>query len=77
MSQPTYSPKELGALIRSVRKDQGMRQDQLAGMTAVGTRFIVDLEAGKPTVQLGKVLKVLAILGCGLTINLPPPSTGP
>ena len=34
-------------------------------------RFIVDLEAGKPTIQLGKVLKVITTLGCDIQINLP------
>ncbi len=38
----------------------------------VGIRFIVDLEAGKPTLQLEKVLRVLATLGCDVAITPPP-----
>ena len=62
------SSKEFGAAIRAARKAQGLRQDQLAGATGVGTRFIVDLEAGKSTAQLGKALAVVAALGLKLSL---------
>ena len=71
MSRPTLNPSELGALVRSTRKAQGLRQDELAGAAGVGLRFIVDLEAGKPTIQLGKALQVLDTLGCGIAITPP------
>jgi hypothetical protein len=35
----------------------------LAAAAGVGTRFVVELEAGKPTVQLVKTLAVLEALG--------------
>ncbi len=60
--------KEFGATIRAERKAQGLRQDQLAGATGVGTRFVIDLEAGKPTAQLGKALAVAAALGLQLKL---------
>lgn len=60
------SSKEFGAAIRAARKAQGLRQDQLAGATGVGTRFLIDLEAGKATAQLGKSLAVAAALGLQL-----------
>lgn len=63
--------EQLGALIRKIRKASGLRQDQLAGVANVGLRFVVDLERGKPTAQLGKVLQVLATMGCTLTVTLP------
>lgn len=62
------SSKEFGAAIRAARKSQGLRQDQLAGATGVGTRFIVDLEAGKSTAQLGKALAVVAALGLQISL---------
>lgn len=62
------SSKEFGAAIRAARKSQGLRQDQLAGATGVGTRFIVDLEAGKSTAQLGKALAVVAALGLHISL---------
>lgn len=70
------TPEQIGAIIREARRAQGLRQDQLAGAAGVGVRFIVELEAGKPTVQLGKALGVLAALGCKIEIEGPASSTG-
>lgn len=61
----------LGNAIRQERKALGLRQDELAAASGVGLRFIVELERGKPTVQLGKVLSVLAALGCDLQLRAP------
>lgn len=61
----------IGSTIRKERKDLGLRQDQLAAASGVGIRFLVELERGKPTVQMGKVLDVLAALGCELQIKKP------
>jgi y4mF family transcriptional regulator len=58
-----------GLAIRTARKAQGLRQDQLAGAAGVGVRFIVDLEAGKASAQLGKALQVAAVLGLVVTIG--------
>ena len=65
------TPTEIGTTIRTARKSQGLRQDELAGAAGVGLRFIVDLEAGKPTAQLGKALQVLQALGCTVAITSP------
>ena len=58
----------IGSIIRDERKALGLRQDELAAASGVGLRFLVELERGKPTVQMGKVLDVLAALGCELQI---------
>jgi transcriptional regulator with XRE-family HTH domain len=55
-----------GSLIRSRRKAVKMRQDQLALATGVGRRFLIDLEAGKPSCQLGRSLLVAEALGLRL-----------
>src|SRR3984893_13974373 len=52
-----------GSLIRSRRKALGMTQDQLALATGVGRRFLIDLEAGKPSCHLGRSLLVANALG--------------
>ena len=57
MTRRIPSPADIGALVRTTRKASGLRQDELAGACGVGLRFIVDLEAGKPTAQIGKVLE--------------------
>ena len=52
-----------GSMVRSRRKALNMRQDQLAMATGVGRRFLIELEAGKPTCQLGRSLLVAEALG--------------
>ena len=68
--------KELGTLLRATRITQGLRQDQLAAAAGVGVRFLIELEAGKPTAQLGKTLKVIEALGCRVQIAVPTPTSG-
>lgn len=66
------TPAEIGRIVRSTRRAQGLRQDQLAGAAGVGVRFLSELERGKPTVRLEKVLAVLEALGCRLRVEMPP-----
>lgn len=54
---------QFGALVRAHRKALGMNQDALALATGVGRRFIIELEGGKPTVQLGRALVVAHAVG--------------
>ena len=61
----------IGQIIREERKELGLRQDELAAASGVGLRFLVELERGKPTVQMGKVLDVISTLGCELQIKRP------
>ncbi|MFI3244639.1 MAG: helix-turn-helix transcriptional regulator [Akkermansia sp.] len=63
------SPAEIGQLIRQERKKQGFTQAELAGYCGVGLRFIVELEAGKATAQIGKILHVLQMLGLRISIT--------
>lgn len=63
--------KEVGAFVARVRKSQGISQLELALAADVGRRFVVELEAGKATLQSGKLLKVLSVLGIGLRLVEP------
>ncbi len=63
------TPEDIGRLVREGRKRLGLRQDALAASAGVGVRFLVELERGKPSVQLGKVLAVLAALGIELNVR--------
>ncbi len=58
--------EEIGKLIRSTRKAQGMSQEDLAGLSNTGRRFISDLENGKPNMQISKFLLVIAALGLSM-----------
>jgi HTH-type transcriptional regulator / antitoxin HipB len=69
------SSQELGHALRTARKQLGLTQPQLALAAGVGVRFIVDLEAGKPTIRLENVLRVIDALGgevqlCGLPSSM-------
>ena len=64
--------KQLGDALRAARKQLGLTQPQLALAAGVGGRFIVDLEAGKATLRLENVLRVIDALGGTLQlIGLP------
>ena len=57
------SPLQLGRALRTARKQLELTQPQLALAAGVGVRFIVDLEAGKPSLRLENVLRVIDALG--------------
>lgn len=63
MDGPLRSPAELGALVRTRRRALHATQVELAALADVGPRFIGDLERGKATLEIGKVLRVLDRLG--------------
>lgn len=63
------TPATLGQALRRTRKQLGLTQPQLALASGVGVRFIVDLEAGKPTIQLGRALQVIDALGTELILT--------
>jgi HTH-type transcriptional regulator / antitoxin HipB len=54
---------QFGALVRERREALRITQDDLALITGVGRRFIIELEAGKPSCRLGKALVVAAAVG--------------
>jgi len=55
--------RHFGALVRERREVLRMRQDDLALATGVGRRFILELEGGKASCQLGRALVVAAAVG--------------
>jgi HTH-type transcriptional regulator/antitoxin HipB len=57
------TPSEIASAVKSARRMLKLRQADLAAAAGVGVRVVVELEAGKPTVELGKVLTVLGALG--------------
>lgn len=63
---PIRSTADLGRFIRLVRRERRMTQQELADIAGVGRRFLLELEAGKPTVEFGRVLQVSAALGIDL-----------
>ena len=66
-----YTPTEIGALVRDTRKRLGVTQKDLAMTAGTGLRFVIDLEKGKETCELGKSLRILQTLGITLTLTPP------
>lgn len=65
------SIEDIGRFVQSERKRQGLTQTQLAGLAGTGVRFVSDLENGKGTIQVQKLLAVVQTLGLGLFIFSP------
>ena len=65
----SQSVDTIGALahfIRAARIQQGFTRDELANATGLSPKFISQVEAGKPTAQIGKVMMLLGELGVRL-----------
>ncbi|WP_349259350.1 helix-turn-helix transcriptional regulator [Oligoflexus sp.] len=61
---------DLSHAIRERRKELGLTQADAAGLVGVGVRFLSELERGKTTLEVGKVLQVLEGFGFSLSMNL-------
>jgi y4mF family transcriptional regulator len=71
---PVASPtQELGRIVREQRKGLSLTQTELAVHAGVGLAFLYELEHGKPTVRLDKVLAVLKALGLSVSLGLSRP----
>lgn len=68
--------RDLGALVRSARAQQGMTQADLARELRVSRDWVVRLEKGHPRVEAQKVLDALLVLGLTLDVK-PAPRTSP
>ncbi len=71
MSNAIHSTSELGTLIRIERKTLGLTQSDLAAACGLSLRFISELERGRASAGIGRVLHVLDMLGLGVTIESP------
>ena len=67
-----YTVQGIGQIIRESRKRLSVTQKDLALTSGTGLRFIIELEKGKETCQIGKVLTVLQTIG--IQIALTPPA---
>ena len=61
-------PADIGTMVRAKRKQIKLTQVQTSAMCNVGTRFLSELENGKTTLELGKVLHVLSCLELEVSI---------
>lgn len=77
--KPSYgqilTAQDVGRAVRQKRKELRVVQETAAGLSGVGTKFLSQLENGKETAELGKVLQVLRALG--LEVHIYPRSSSP
>ncbi len=64
-----YSPASLGDAIRHYRTAAGLTQAQLAEMAGLQRSYLSELESGKETEQLKRILHVLRLLGVRMTLD--------
>ncbi|HND50748.1 MAG TPA: type II toxin-antitoxin system Y4mF family antitoxin [Pirellulaceae bacterium] len=59
---------DLGKFVRERRRANGLTQRELGELAGVGTRFVSELERGKPTLRLDSLRKVLLVFGKTLAV---------
>lgn len=64
-----YTPASLGAAIKHYRKQAGLTQAQLAELAGLNRTYLSDLEQGKETEQVRRLLRVLKQLGVRMTLQ--------
>ncbi len=61
------SHNELSLQVKSLRKQYGLTQEELAYKSGVGLRFVRELEQGKPTLRMDKVNQLLSLFNMRLS----------
>jgi transcriptional regulator with XRE-family HTH domain len=64
-----YTPDSLGAAIRHYRTEAGLSQAQLAEIAGLNRTYLSNLESGKETEQIRRILRVLRQLGVRMTLD--------
>jgi y4mF family transcriptional regulator len=62
------SVSDIGVAVRTARKSKSQTQQEFADLAGVGRRFLSELESGKQTLEIGKVLKVAGAAGIQLML---------
>lgn len=60
--------REAGMLLRSMREDAGLSQAELARRAGVSRRWLVDVENGKPSADMSRVLDCFAVFDAGFEV---------
>jgi HTH-type transcriptional regulator/antitoxin HipB len=64
-----YTAASLGAAIKHYREEAGLSQAELAARSGLNRTYLSDLERGKETEQLRRLLHVLRQLGVRMTLQ--------
>lgn len=76
MTSKVQTAEELGARLRAHRKSRGLTLAETAGLANISIKFISEFERGKPTAEIGKVFKVLGIVGLDVEVRSRFPAEG-
>jgi y4mF family transcriptional regulator len=66
------SAAEIGRIVATARRHRGLTQNQLAGELGVTQKWLSEIERGKDTAHIGRVLQVLSFLGVRLEVGEAP-----
>ncbi len=69
VSRTITSTPQLGEFVALRRKAKKLSQQDFGDLAGVGRRFVSELEGGKETAQIGKVIKVLQAIGIDLIVR--------
>lgn len=61
--------RELGLLLRQRREGLGLTQSQAASEIGASRQWVIQIEAGKPTAEVDRVLKLIRVLGLRLDVR--------
>lgn len=64
-----YTAAALGAAIKHYREEAGLSQAELAARSGLNRTYLSDLERGKETEHLRRLVRVLRQLGLRMTIQ--------
>jgi len=64
-----YTPTSLGAAIKHYRKQAGLTQAELAELAGLNRTYLSDMEKGKETEQVRRLVRVLKQLGVRMTLQ--------
>ena len=64
-----YASASLGEAIRHYRREAGLTQAQLAELAGLRRSYLSELESGKETEQVKRILRVLRQLGVRMTLE--------
>ena len=73
MLYPVDTPQQLKTILRSLRQSRGLTQAQLGEMLGVSQKRIARIEASPEVTSFDQIARIVAALGCRLSVEEPPP----
>lgn len=74
---PRYTverPRDFGAVLAARREETGVSQEVLADQLGFARSYLSELEAGKATLQLGRLFRALHALGVEVEVSWTDPA---